>query len=836
MEYLFRATWKKSGFFQEYIFQVIRKRFEFKIRRRVFIGSHCHEFIEFSKEFFFKDVPSMEWMISLHTINVKDHSFSSNSEIELLLFDSNYYIGSVKKRSSSGHLSSDHSSSGHSASNHSSSDHSLSGHSILGHSVSEHTPPVTTIPDLSTPLRFVYPLIFRTPHYSKAYRRWRSPAANVTSSIHASRALVPSRADLLLPRKRFRDSISPEDSVEEDIDTNVLANIEADAMVIEVAANMHVEAGVDAGIGMEVDVGVDVEDEVESGDRGTMEFGVDVVSGIDIPDGMVMPDAVEHNDDNGNVGGNGNGNGMGNVHGNGRGNQNRNKGGNGNGNLDRNDRGAMPVAHECTYHDFVKCQPLNFKGTKGVVGLTRWFKKIETVFHISNCPERYQVKYAKCTLLNKISRTYYDVHQDGPQGRGSGENFIRGLLDNIQGNVIVVEPTRLQDAIRIANNLMYQKLKGYAVKNAEKKRRHMTRDCMNIVADIPTQRSPLVNQRVPTCFECGRHVHYRIECPKLKNQTRADRSFVSSIFSALLDVIPSTLDISYAIELADGRVVKTNTMLKGCTLGLLDHPFNIDLMPIELGSFDVIIDMDWLANHHAVIVCDDKIVQIPYGDEVLIETKDKSEEKRIEDVPIIQDFLEVFPEDLLGLPPTRQVEFQIDLVPGAAPVAQAPYRLASSELQELSTQLQELSDKVPYPEELQFGRKKFQRQRSEHATGEKVEAAFQLLKRRLCSTPILALPEGSENLMVYCDASHKGLGIVLMQREKVIAYMSCQLKIHEKNYTTHDLELRVVVFALKMWRHFMYGTKCVVFTDHKSLPHILDQKELNIRQRDGWNC
>ncbi|GKE45027.1 putative reverse transcriptase domain-containing protein [Tanacetum coccineum] len=168
-------------------------------------------------------------------------------------------------------------------------------------------------------------------------------------------------------------------------------------------------------------------------------------------------------------------------------------------------------------------------------------------------------------------------------------------------------------------------------------------------------------------------------------------------------------------------------------LELLDHPFNIDLMPVELGSFDVIIGMDWLANHHAMIVCDKKIVRIPYGYEVLIvqgdrngkgkksklsiisctktqkyikkgcpiflaqvmkkATEDKSKEKRLEDVPTVRDFPEVFPEDFPGLPPTRQVEFQIDLVPSAAPVARAPYRLAPSELQELSTQLQEFSDK-----------------------------------------------------------------------------------------------------------------------------------------------
>ncbi|GJW15777.1 putative reverse transcriptase domain-containing protein [Tanacetum coccineum] len=309
---------------------------------------------------------------------------------------------------------------------------------------------------------------------------------------------------------------------------------------------------------------------------------------------------------------------------------------------------------------------------------------------------------------------------------------------------------------------------------------HLTRDCKATISITSTQRGQVVNQRVLTCFECGRKGHYRSDCPKLKDQNRgnktgnksgigeargkayvlgggdvnpdsnvatgtfllnnhyayvlfdlgADQSFMSTTFSTLLDIIPDTLDVSYAVKLADGRISKTNTVLRGCTLGLLGHPFNIDLMLIELGSFDVIISMDWL---HAVIVCDEKIVRIPYGDEVLIvqgdrsgkgkksklsiisctktqkyikkgcliflaqvtkkETKDKSEEKRLEDVLTVRDFLEVFREDLPGLPTTRQVEFQIVLVPGAAPVARAPYRLAPSELQELSTQLQELFDK-----------------------------------------------------------------------------------------------------------------------------------------------
>ncbi|GJY52986.1 putative reverse transcriptase domain-containing protein [Tanacetum coccineum] len=440
-------------------------------------------------------------------------------------------------------------------------------------------------------------------------------------------------------------------------------------------------------------------------------------------------------------------------------------------------------------------------------------------------------------------------------------------------------------------------------------------------------------------------------------------------------------------------------------------------MPVELGSFDIIIGMDWLAKYQAIIVCAEKIIRIPWGNETLIvhgdgsdqgsetrlniisctkmqkyflkgcpvflahvntkETEDKSKKKRLEDVPIVKDFPKVFPEDFL---------------------ARAPYRLASSEMKEFSDQLQELSDKgfirtssspwgapvlfvkkkdgsfrmcIDYRElnkltvknryhqlrvreedilktafRTRYGHYEFQvmpfgltnapavfmdlmnrvckpyldkfvivfiddiliysknkKEHEEHLKailellkkeefqgihtdpakiesikdwespktqteirqflglaryyqrfiegfskiaksmtkltqkgvkfdwGDKAEAAFQLIKQKLCSAPILALSEGSEDFIIYCDASIKGLGTVLMQREKVIAYASRQLKIHEKNYTTHDLELGAVVFALKIWRHYVYGTKCMVFTDHKSLQHILDQKELNMRQR-----
>ncbi|GKE54261.1 putative reverse transcriptase domain-containing protein, partial [Tanacetum coccineum] len=508
---------------------------------------------------------------------------------------------------------------------------------------------------------------------------------------------------------------------------------------------------------------------------------------------------------------------------------------------------------------------------------------METLFHISNCLEKYQVKYATCTLLNSalswwnshkrtigtdaafamswrelmklMTGVYYPRSEIQkietelwnltvknndlaaytqrfqeltmlctkmvPEEEDQVERYIRGLSDNIQGNVIAAEPTRLQDAVRIANNLMDQKLKGYAVKNAKNKRRlevnqrdncgqqppfkrpnaggqnvaraytagnnkrkpyngplplcnkcklhhegpctvrywkcnkvgHLTRDRKVTISTTSTQRGQVVNQRVVTCFECGRQGHFKSDCLKLKDQNRenkvgnkngvgeaggkayvlgggdanpdsnvvkgtfllnnhyafilfdsgADRSFVSTTFSTLLDITPNTLDVSYAVELADGRISKTNTVLRGCTLGLLGHPFDIDLMPVELGSFDAIIDMDWLSNHYAVIVYDEKIVRIPYRDEVLLVQGDgsdkgdksklsiisctktqkyikkgcliflaqvtkkktgyKSEEKRLEGMSTIQDFPEVFPEDLPGLPPTRQVEFQIDLVP-----------------------------------------------------------------------------------------------------------------------------------------------------------------------------
>ncbi|GJW62648.1 putative reverse transcriptase domain-containing protein [Tanacetum coccineum] len=180
----------------------------------------------------------------------------------------------------------------------------------------------------------------------------------------------------------------------------------------------------------------------------------------------------------------------------------------------------------------------------------------------------------------------------------------------------------------------------------------------------------------------------------------------------------------------------------------------------------------------------------------------KSDDKPLEDIPVVREFLEVFPEDIPSLPLVRQVEFQIDLIPGAAPVTRAHYRLAPSEMQELSNQLQELADQGYHQLRVRdedIPKTAFRTSQGLYVDPAKIEAgedqetAFQLLKQKLCEAPILALPEGNNDFIIYCDASLQGLGVVLMQREKVIAYASRQLKPHEENYTTHDLKLGAVI-------------------------------------------
>ncbi|GJT38954.1 putative reverse transcriptase domain-containing protein [Tanacetum coccineum] len=412
------------------------------------------------------------------------------------------------------------------------------------------------------------------------------------------------------------------------------------------------------------------------------------------------------------------------------------------------------VARECTYQDFMKCKPLYFKGTEGVVELTQWFERMETVFRISNCSVENQIKFSTCTLLagaltwwnshvmtvshdvayamtwadlrkkmtdkycprnemKKLEAELWNLKVKGtdvigynqrfqelallcvrmfPEESDKIERYVGGLPDMIHGNIVASKPKTMQEAVEMATELMDKKVSTIAERQAENKRKfeNTSRNNQNQQQQNKRQNTgrayttgtgekkpyggskPLCAKcnyhhdgQKSTCFECGVQGHFKRECPKLKNNknrgnqvgndrapakvyavghagtnpdsnvmtgtfllnnryasilfdTGADRSFVSTAFSSQMDITPSTLDHYYDVELADGRIIGLNTILRGCTLNLLNHPFNINLMPVELGSFDAIIGMDWLAKYQAIIVCAEKIVRIPWGNETLI--------------------------------------------------------------------------------------------------------------------------------------------------------------------------------------------------------------------------
>ncbi|GJZ66522.1 reverse transcriptase domain-containing protein [Tanacetum coccineum] len=346
------------------------------------------------------------------------------------------------------------------------------------------------------------------------------------------------------------------------------------------------------------------------------------------------------------------------------GNGNCENGNGGNGNPNENGRGDRHVARECTYQDFMKCQPLNFTGTEGVVGLIRNdIQKMESELwnltvknnDLAAYTQRFQELTMMCTKM---------VPEEEDQRPNVGcRNVARAYTADNNERKPYNGPLPLCNKCKLHHEGPCTVRYGKCNKVG-----HLTRDCKVTNSATSTQRGQIVNQRVFTCYEYRRQGHYKSDCPKLKDQNHrnkdgnkngvgeargkayvlgegesnpdsnvvkgtfllnnhyasmifdsgADRSFVSTTFSTLLDITPDTLDVSYAVELSDGRISETNTILRGCTLGLLSHPFNIDLMSVELGSFDVIIGMDWLANHRAVIVCDEKIVRIPYGDKILI--------------------------------------------------------------------------------------------------------------------------------------------------------------------------------------------------------------------------
>nr|GEV77023.1 putative reverse transcriptase domain-containing protein [Tanacetum cinerariifolium] len=475
--------------------------------------------------------------------------------------------------------------------------------------------------------------------------------------------------------------------------------------------------------------------------------------------------------------------------GNGNGNGNRNEGRNGNDNHNENDRDARPVIRECTYQDFMKCQPLNFKGTKGVIRLKRWFKKMETIFHISNFLKKYQVKYATCTLLNN-ALTWWNLHK---RTVGTDAAFSMSWRELIKLLAEVYYPrTKIQKMesklwnLTIKNNNLasytqrFQELTCFALRWFSKRR---------IELRSLLERGQVVNQRVLTCFEYGRQGHYRSDFLKLKDQNHGnkngnksgigkargkvymlgggdvnpdsnvitgtrvlnnhfayvlfdsgtDRSFLSTAFSTLHDIILDTLDVSYAIELADGRVFKK-------------------ILYLEFQGSSVCSKIDLRSGYHQLRVCDEDIPKMAFR--------------------------------------TRYSHYEFQVM---------PFGLTNP-----STVLIDLMNQLSKVQFLGY---------MIDSEGIHIDLA------KIESIKDWASPKNLIEIHQFL-----GLGAVLMQRDKVIAYALHPLKIHEKNYTTDNLELRVVVFALKTWRHYLYGTKCVMITDHKSLQYIVDQKELNMRQ------
>ncbi|GJW78695.1 putative reverse transcriptase domain-containing protein [Tanacetum coccineum] len=476
----------------------------------------------------------------------------------------------------------------------------------------------------------------------------------------------------------------------------------------------------------------------------------------------------------------------------------------------------------CSYTDFMKCQPLNFKGTEGVVGLSQWLKKMELVFHISGCAidnqgtlkKKLMDKYCPKGKIKKLEIELWNLKVRGNDVTAYTQRFqelalictkfladktekvdkyISGLPNNIHGNVMTARPKTLDDAIELANDLMDQKLRTYAERQNDNKKKaddssrnneqqqqhkkqnvartytvgsgekkaytgniplctkcnyHHTRQCApkcgnckrygHATSDCRVNTNNNKNRKAGACYECGNTGHIKRNCLKLKNRrngngngvaqgrayalgggddspdsnvitgtfplnnryasilfdTCADRSCVSTTFSALINITSTTLENHYDIELADRKIIGVKTIIRGCTLNFMNHPFNIDLMPVPLSSFDIIIGMDWLTKYHGVIICNEKIVRVPFGKDTphkylskgcdiflahitTKEAKDKSEGKRLKDVSIVRDFPEVFHEDLPGIPPARQVEFRIDLIPDSKGIHVDPAKIES---------------------------------------------------------------------------------------------------------------------------------------------------------------
>ncbi|GJY61541.1 putative reverse transcriptase domain-containing protein [Tanacetum coccineum] len=331
-------------------------------------------------------------------------------------------------------------------------------------------------------------------------------------------------------------------------------------------------------------------------------------------------------------------------------------------------KGFVQTARPLFLPDFKKCQPLNFKGTEGVVGLTQWIEKMESVSISVVVLLRINAQEKRRTI---IIRRVKPIKLE-----------IEMWKLKVKGNDVPAYTERFQELTLICTKFVAnvsekvdKYINGLPSRHTPKGTQVRSWPKTWIGETLERAMGQLPREMVVLSVD---HQALQKIVLSLKNKMSKWNAQVS-----LIDIAPTPLENCYDVELADGKLVRIDTIIRGCTLNFLDHPFNIDLMPVELGSFDVIIAQEYMAKG-----CQVFLAQISAKKE-----EDKSEGKQIKDVPIVRDFPNVFLEDLPGLPLARPVEFQIDLIPGAAPVARAPYRLAPSEMKELSEQLQELSDK-----------------------------------------------------------------------------------------------------------------------------------------------
>ncbi|GJW12191.1 reverse transcriptase domain-containing protein [Tanacetum coccineum] len=308
------------------------------------------------------------------------------------------------------------------------------------------------------------------------------------------------------------------------------------------------------------------------------------------------------------------------------------------------------LREQCIYNEFMSCQPINFKGSGGAVDLIRWFERTESVFSRSNCTEDCKVKFATGTLTEEALSWWNSFAQ--PIGIEEAYKITWVEFKKL----LIKKYCPRTEVQKMEDEFYHLTVKGNDLKTYVRRFQELATLCPTMVPD---------SEKMMEVFIGG-----------------LPRSIEGNVTASKPQTLKEAINIAQRL------------MDQGCTLTLLNQPFKIDLMPIILGSFDVVIGIDWLSKYHARIICDEKVVHVPIKGETMIirVMEKKSDEKRLEDIPVVREFPEVFPEDLPGLPLVRQVEFQIDLIPGAAPVARSPYRLAPSEMQELSDQLQELSD------------------------------------------------------------------------------------------------------------------------------------------------